>query len=79
MGVAQPGERLIVFGTGFNRPLGAVPAPFPGSTNASDIFGPPAVFALAGTFESGEPFAFELQVGAATNVSLAAPGSPGCP
>jgi hypothetical protein len=68
--VARPGERLIIFGTGFNRPLGPIPAP---------SFPPPVVFALSGTLESGEPFAFELELQTGAEVSLAAPGSPGCP
>lgn len=64
------GERLIVFGSGFNLPLGSVAVPGPATVST---------VALSGTLEAGNAFAFLVGVASGASVSLAAPGSPGCP
>jgi hypothetical protein len=66
--ITGAGERLIVFGSGFNRPLG----PLPGGT-------PVVAIQLSGTLEAGNFATFFLGMSSGTQVSLAAPGSPGCP
>jgi hypothetical protein len=75
--VQGPGERLIVFGTSFDRALGPIEAPPP--SDPPMVLEPPVTTPLSGVLESGEPIGFELSISSMTQVSLAAPGDPGCP
>jgi hypothetical protein len=66
--VVGDGERLIVYGSGFNRPLGPLP------TEPATLLRIP----ISGTLEAGNFVQFILFLADGTQVSLAAPGSPGC-
>lgn len=65
--VRGDGERLILVGT-FTRAPGPIPSP---------AFGV-ATVAIRGVLESGAVNDFDLEIGPGSDVSLAAPGSPGC-
>jgi hypothetical protein len=67
LNVVGNGERVIVFGTDFNRPLGPLPT------------GPDTMTPVSGILEAGNAVAFDANLAGGTLVSLAAPGSPGCP
>lgn len=74
------GERLIVFGSSFNLPFGPVQlAPDPLVPTSMVIPGTLKSGEISGTLESGESTTFRLSTLGDPQVSLAPPGSPGCP